>query len=184
MTSIWRAATITLCFAAATIIASVGVHDSTSDMALARPHGSPRPSPSPSPSPTAPPTPSFALDEIPNGTWLMILQPAGYPVYSNMTLKDDGNTVTGTWAYDPKTVYTLAGTRDGSHIKLALKLPSKSATDQVGTMDITIDTYADMFGTVSIGPITDMPFTAAQHSRVPPPVENTPGPEDSPYPPQ
>jgi len=114
----------------------------------------------------------------------MILQPTGYPIYSNMTLKDDGTTVTGTWTYDPKTTYALSGTRDGSHIKLALKLPARSTTDQVGTMDITIDTYADMFGTVSIGPITDMPFTAAQHSRVPPPVDRTPAPDDSPYPPQ
>jgi hypothetical protein len=163
MTSIWRVAAVALCFAVASVVTSAGAHGAASDMASARPHRSPRPSPSPSPSPTAPPTPSFALDQIPTGTWLMILQPSGYPIYSNMTLKDDGTTVTGTWA---------------------LKLPSKSATDQVGTMDITIDTYADMFGTVSIGPITDLPFTAAQHSRVPPPVENTPGPEDSPYPPQ
>ncbi|HLJ83546.1 MAG TPA: hypothetical protein VKT51_05180 [Candidatus Eremiobacteraceae bacterium] len=184
MTSLWRVAAVALCFAVASVITSVGGHGALSDMALARPHRSPQPSPSPSPSPTAPPTPSFALDQIPTGTWLMILQPAGYPIYSNMTLKDDGTTVTGTWAYDPKTTYALSGTRDGSHIKLALRLPTRSATDQVGTMDITIDTYADMFGSVSIGPITDMPFTAAQHSRVPPPVDSTPAPDDSPYPPQ
>jgi hypothetical protein len=49
-------------------------------------------------------------------------------------------------------------------------------------MDITIDTYADMFGSVTVGALTDMPFTAAQHSRIPPAVSDTPAPDESPYP--
>jgi hypothetical protein len=39
-----------------------------------------------------------------------------------------------------------------------------------------------MFGSVTVGAMNDMPFTAAQHSRIPPPVLNTPAPDESPYP--
>jgi hypothetical protein len=124
----------------------------------------------------------MTFDEIPNGTWLIILQPVGLPIYSDMTLKDSGTVVTGSWKFDSKTTYVLSGTRDGSHIKLALKPLLKPDGAQVGTMDITIDTYADMFGSVTVGALTDMPFTAAQHSRIPPPVLNTPAPDESPYP--
>ena len=179
MTSIWRAATLTLCFVLASFAAGAGMHGSFSAAAArpARPHSSPVPSPSP----TVEPTPSMTFDEIPNGTWLMILQPAGLPIYSDMTLKDDGTTVTGSWKYDAKTTYALSGTREGSHIKLALKPAAKPDAAAVGNMDITIDTYADMFGSVTVGTLADMPFTAAQHSRIPPPVLSTPAPDESPY---
>ena len=110
------------------------------------------------------------------------LGPTGLPVYSDMTLKDDGTIVTGVWKYDPKTSYLLSGTRDGSHIKLDLKPAAKPDSAPVGSMDITIDTYADMFGSVTVGALTDMPFTAAQHSRIPPAVSDTPAPDESPYP--
>jgi len=180
MTSIWRAAALALCFVFVVFAAGVGLHG-VSAPAAARPH-TPRPSPSPTPSPTAPPTPSMTFDEIPNGTWLMILQPIGLPVYSDMTLKDDGTIVTGSWKFDPKTTYLLSGTREGSHIKLDLKPAAKPDSAPIGSMDITIDTYADMFGSVTVGKLTDMPFTAAQHSRVPPPVSSTPAPDESPYP--
>lgn len=176
MTSIWRVSALTLCFVVAALAAGAGMH-SVSATAIAA-----RPSPKPKTSPTTPPTPSMTFDEIPNGTWLVILQPIGLPIYSDMTLKDDGTTVTGSWKYDSKTTYMLFGTRDGSHIKLSLKPDAKPETVAVGSMDITIDTYADMFGSVTVGTLTDMPFTAAQHSRVPPPVLDTPAPDESPYP--
>jgi hypothetical protein len=180
MTSIWRAAALALCFVFVVFAAGIGLHG-VSAPAAARPH-KPASLPSPSPSPTAPPTPSMTFDEIPNGTWLMILQPVGLPVYSDMTLKDDGTIVTGVWKYDPKTSYLLSGTRDGSHIKLDLKPAAKPDSAPIGSMDITIDTYADMFGSVTVGALTDMPFTAAQHSRIPPAVSDTPAPDESPYP--
>jgi hypothetical protein len=176
MTSFWRVAALTLCIVVTGIAAGAGIRGVAATAVAARPHASP------TPSPTAAPTPSMTLDEIPNGTWLMILQPRGLPIYSNMTLKDDGISVTGTWAFDAKTTYVLNGTRDGSHIKLGLKLAAKPDVPQVGSMDITIDTYADMYGSVTIGELADMPFTAAQHSRLPPPVLSTPAPDESPYP--
>ena len=175
MTSFWRAAALTLCFVVAAFAAGMGIRGVSAPAAA-------RTRPSPSPSPTAPPTPSMTFDEIPNGTWLMILQPVGLPIYSDMTLQDDGTTVTGSWKYDSKTTYALSGTRDGSHIKLALKPAAKPDAAAIGSMDITIDSYADMFGSVTVGAITDMPFTAAQHSRIPPPVSSTPAPDESPYP--
>jgi hypothetical protein len=174
MTSIWRVAALALCIVFVAFAAGVSIHAVSTPAVAARS--------SPKPSPTTPPTPSMTFDEIPNGTWLVILQPIGLPIYSDMTLKDDGTTVTGSWKYDSKTTYMLAGTRDGSHIKLALKPKAQPDAAPVGSMDITIDTYADMFGSVTVGKLTDMPFTAAQHSRVPPPVLNTPAPDESPYP--
>jgi hypothetical protein len=177
MTPFWRAGALALCFILVVFAAGAGLGEVS--VATARPA---RPHASPSPSPTTPPTPSMTFDEIPNGTWLMILQPVGLPVYSDMTLKDDGTIVTGSWKFDPKTTYLLSGTREGSHIKLDLKPSAKPDSAPVGSMDITIDTYADMFGSVTVGKLTDMPFTAAQHSRIPPPVLNTPAPDESPYP--
>ena len=177
MTSFWRAAALALCFVLVVFAAGAGLGGVS--VATARPA---HPRPSPSPSPTTPPTPSMTFDEIPNGTWLMILQPSGLPIYSDMTLKDDGTIVTGAWKYDSKTTYLLSGTREGSHIKLDLKPAAKPDSAPIGNMSITIDTYADMFGSVTIGALTDMPFTAAQHSRIPPPVLNTPAPDESPYP--
>ena len=177
MTSFWRAGALALCFVVVVFAAGSGLGGLS--VATARPA---HPRPSPSPSPTAEPTPSMTFDEIPNGTWLMILQPVGLPVYSDMTLKDDGTIVTGSWKFDPKTTYLLSGTREGSHIKLDLKPAAKPDSAPVGTMDITIDTYADMFGSVTVGALTDMPFTAAQHSRIPPPISSTPAPDESPYP--
>ena len=180
MTSIWRAVALTFCVVLVVYAAGAGI-PGMSTAAVAARH-SPRPKPSPSPSPTTPPTPSMTFDEIPNGTWLMILQPVGIPIYSEMTLKDEGTTVTGTWKYDSKTTYMLSGTRDESHIKLDLKPAAKPDSTSIGSMTITIDTYADMFGSVTVGALVDMPFTAAQHSRIPPPVLNTPAPDESPYP--
>jgi hypothetical protein len=180
MTSIWRAGALALCFVFVVFAAGIGLHG-VSAPAAARPH-KPHPLPTDSPTPTAPPTPSMTFDEIPNGTWLMILQPVGLPEYSDMTLKDDGTIVTGVWKYDPKTSYLLSGTRDGSHIKLDLKAATMPSSAPIGSMDITIDTYADMFGSVTVGKMTDMPFTAAQHSRIPPAVSDTPAPDESPYP--
>ena len=177
MTSFWRAAALALCFVLVVFAAGAGLGGVS--VATARPA---RPHASPSPSPTTPPTPSMSFDQIPNGTWLMILQPVGLPVYSDMTLKDDGTIVTGSWKFDAKTTYLLTGTREGSHIKLALKPAAKPDAAPIGSMNITIDTYADMFGSVTVGKLTDMPFTAAQHSRIPPPVLNTPAPDESPYP--
>jgi len=140
-----------------------------------------RPAPSPSPSPTNPPTPYMAPEQATNGTWDIILQTQGHdPSYSTMKLKDVGNTVSGVWIADKKTVYNLSGKRDGTHITLDISSPSKPDT-VIGKLDADIDGIADIVGIITINSV-DMPFQAAQHSRVPPPPEASPGPNPTPTP--
>jgi hypothetical protein len=141
-----------------------------------------KPAPTPSPSPTNPPTPNMAPEQVTNGVWDMILQGQGYTdvTYSTMKLKDDGNKVTGVWIADKKTVYALSGTRDGTHIKLDISRQDKPDV-VVGSMDATLDGIADMVGIITIGKI-ETPFQGAQHSRVPPPIEASPNPVESPSP--
>ncbi len=130
--------------------------------------------PSPSPSPTAVPTPYMALDQIPNGTWDIIMQGRNI-TYSTMKLTGVGTSITGLWLFDKKKTYTIHGTRDGSHLRLDVKTSDKSDAPSIGKIDATIDGIADMFGTITIGDM-DTPFQGAQHSRVPQPIE-TSGPE-------
>jgi hypothetical protein len=135
-----------------------------------------KPAPSPSASPTNPPTPYMPPDQATNGIWDVILQNADNSIsYSTMKLKDDGTTVTGVWLYDKKTVYEITGTRDGTHLTLTLKNQANPPVS-VGTIDATIDGIADMVGTITLGGV-DTPFQGAQHARVPPPPESTPGPQ-------
>jgi hypothetical protein len=140
-----------------------------------------KPAPSPSPSPTTPPTPYMPVEQVTNGTWEIIMQPRDdYPSYSSMRLTDAGGKISGVWQYDKKTTYIVTGTRDGSHLKLDIKLADRPDAP-VGSIDAVIDGIADMFGTISLHG-KDTPFQGAQHSRVPPPVEATPGPAESPTP--
>jgi len=155
-------------------------------VALWLPHADERaaakPAPSPSPSPTNPPTPYMPVEQVTNGTWLIIMQPQNNEIsYSDMTLTDAGGNVSGSWQYDRKTKYTLTGTRDGSHLKLDIKLATATASKTVGSIDALIDGIADMYGTITLNGV-DTPFQGAQHSRVPPPVEPSAGPTETPTP--
>lgn len=135
-----------------------------------------KPAPSPSPSPTNPPTPYMAPDQATNGIWDVITQ--GNEIsYSVMKLKDDGDKVSGVWLADKKTVYVITGTRDGTHLVLTLKRQDKPDVT-AGSIDANIDGIADMVGTITLGTV-ETPFQGAQHSRVPPPPESTPGPQPS-----
>lgn len=145
--------------------------------AIARPA---KPAPSPSPSPTTAPTPYMPVEQVVNGTWEIILQPRGNISYSSMKLADVGTSVTGVWKYDKRTSYIVTGSRDGSHLKLDIKKTDK-ADAPVGSIDAIIDGIADMYGTVTLNGV-DVPFTGAQHSRVPPPVEATSNPLETPTP--
>ena len=127
-----------------------------------------KPAPSPSPSPTNPPTPYMPVDQVTNGTWDVIMQSKDI-TYSTIKLKNNGNTVTGVWIADKKTVYNLSGTRDGGHLLLDIKSADKPDV-VLGKIDATIDGIADMVGTITIGTV-ETPFQGAQHTRVPPPVE-------------
>src|SRR5215472_12817375 len=126
----------------------------------------------PSPSPTPVPTPYMALELIPNGTWMIIMQ-ARDITYSTMKLKADGTNISGKWDFDKKTSYFVAGTRDGSHLKLDLRLDAKTDSNVVGKIDATLDGIADMFGTITMNGV-ETPFQGAQHSRVPAPVDTGP----------
>ncbi|MBV8172617.1 MAG: hypothetical protein JO219_11875 [Candidatus Eremiobacteraeota bacterium] len=136
--------------------------------------------PSPSPTPTPVPTPFMELALIPNGTWQVIIEDKDIQ-YSKMTLKTDGNSISGTWSPDKKTTYLLSGLRDGAHLKLDIK--SSDATDAtvIGKVDATLDGIADMFGTITLNGV-EKPFQGAQHSRVPPPVDASPQPGQQPQP--
>lgn len=135
-----------------------------------------KPAPEPSPSPTNPPTPYMPPDQATNGIWDIILEKTDNSVsYSTMKLKDDGANVTGVWLFDKKTVYAISGTRDGTHLTLTLKNQATPPAS-VGSIDATIDGIADMVGTITLGGV-DTPFQGAQHGRVPPPPETTPGPQ-------
>ena len=137
-----------------------------------------KPAPSPSPSPTNPPTPYMAPEAVTNGTWDVILQLEGRdPSYSTMKLKDVGNTVSGVWIEDKKTVYVLTGKRDGTQLTLDDASQATPST-VIGKIDADIDGIADMVGTITIdkSPFNGAPFQAAQHARVPPPPEASPTP--------
>jgi hypothetical protein len=134
-----------------------------------------KPAPSPSPSPTNPPTPYMAPEQVTNGVWDVIMQMTGQdPTYSTMKLKDVGDAVTGVWIADKKTTYNLSGKRDGKHLVLDIRNASKPDT-VVGKLDAEIDGIADIVGLITIGTV-ETPFQAAQHSRVPPPIEVSPAP--------
>ncbi len=165
----WRLALVTVLVVLTAATANIG------NQVLAKP------APSPSPSPTNPPTPYMAPEAVTNGTWDIILQAEGQnPSYSTMKLKDSGDTVSGVWIADKKTVYNLTGKRDGTHLTLDISLPSKPDT-VIGKIDADIDGIADIVGTITLNKV-DTPFQAAQHERVPPPVEASPGANPTPTP--
>jgi hypothetical protein len=141
-----------------------------------------RPGASPSPSPTTAPTPYMPLDEIPNGSWDVIEQTSYSIVYSKMTLKEIGDTVTGTWILDKNTIYTLTGSRQGAHITLQIMSGAAPTSAVLGTMTADIDGIADMVGSITLGTGTPIAFQGAQHGRVPAPVDaGTPAPEQTPF---
>ncbi len=170
MTIPWRPLGL-LAFAAALFLVAAGALRPLASAAASKA--------SPTPSPTAVPTPFMALDLIPNGTWMIVLE-SNDIVYSSMKLKAAGTSISGKWDVDKKTSYFVTGTRDGSHLKLDLRLDDKPDSKSIGTIDATLDGIADMFGTITLNG-KDTPFQGAQHSRVPAPVD-TGGPAAGPTP--
>jgi len=135
----------------------------------------------PQPSPTTAPTPYMPLEQIPNGNWEIIEQGYAGIQYSRMTLKEVGDSVSGTWFVDKNTTYMLDGQRQGAHLTLQIKSNGKPDASVLGKMEAYIDGIADMIGLITLGPV-EVPFQGAQHGRVPPPVEaTTPAPNASPY---
>ncbi len=118
-------------------------------------------------------------DQVTNGVWEVIMQGDEY-TYSTMKLKDEGDKVSGVWLYDNRTVYQLSGTRKDTHLDLQITRPGATPT-VIGSIDATLDGIADMVGTITLGGKA-VPFQGAQHSRVPPPVEPSTAPVESPTP--
>ena len=123
---------------------------------------------------TRPPAPSTKWEQRVGelqqaGTWQL---EGRDPSYSTMKLKDVGDTVSGVWIADKKTVYVLSGKRDGTHLTLDVASQAKPDT-VIGKIDAEIDGIADMVGTITIDkiaiPLNAAPFQAAMHARVPPP---------------
>jgi len=170
MSTPWRPLGL-LAFAAALLVVAAGVTRPMPSAAASKA--------SPSPSPTAIPTPFMALDLIPNGTWMVIMQARDIS-YSTMKLKATGTSISGKWDLDKKSSYFVTGTRDGSHLKLDLRAGDKPDSSVVGKIDATLDGIADMFGIITLNGV-DTPFQGAQHSRVPAPVD-TGGPAAGPTP--
>jgi hypothetical protein len=99
-----------------------------------------------------------------------------------MTLKEVGDSVTGTWFMDKTTSYLLDGSRQGAHLTLNIKATAKPDAAVLGKVEADIDGIADMVGSITLG-TNEIAFQGAQHGRVPPPIDNTttPAPEASPY---
>ena len=170
-TNPWRTATIM--FGCAAFAAALITLRSGGSIAIAS-------AATPAPSPTTAPTPYMPLEQIPNGNWDVIEQSFNGILYSRMTLKEVGESVTGVWFFDSKTTYNLEGQRQGAHLTLQIKSTTPEAP-VVGKMEADIDGIADMVGLITIGPI-EVAFQGAQHGRVPPPVPaDTPAPNASPY---
>ena len=161
---------------AVAVLAAVGIASMPSGTSA-----KPSAAPSPSPSPTAAPTPYMPLDQVPNGNWDVIEQPLYQQIaYSRMTLKENGDAITGTWYVDKTTVYVLDGSRQGAHLTLQIKSAAAPNATVVGTMEADIDGIADMVGNITLGKV-QVAFQGAQHGRVPAPVDaGTPAPEASP----
>jgi len=117
-------------------------------------------SPGPSPTDTPEPPQFSTLD----GVWEVALQPlsGGRAVYSHLYITQAGNTITGTWRRDSKTVLPITGTFDGRLFKI-------TATDGTATQLLSgyEENYSDMVGLITDGDSAHAgtPFTAAHRKR-------------------
>jgi hypothetical protein len=108
-------------------------------------------------SPSAAPTsPAFATLD---GTWEVQLQFIDRTEYSHFTLKQSGQTISGTWNVD-KEAYPLDGTYDGRLFKFTVKQPTT-------TLQLSgyVETASDMVGTIVHEKGENSVFTASH--RVP-----------------
>jgi hypothetical protein len=119
-------------------------------------------SPGPNPSPTeTPEPPQFSTLD---GVWEVALQPlsGARTVYSHLYITQAGNTLTGTWRRDSKTVLPFTGTFDGRVFKLTVT--DGTVTRQLSGYE---ENYSDMVGLLSDGDSSHAgtPFTAAHRKR-------------------
>jgi hypothetical protein len=117
-------------------------------------------SPGPSPTETPEPPQFSTLD----GVWEVALQPLSgtRTVYSHLYITQAGNTLTGTWRRDSKTVLPFTGTFDGRVFKLTVT--DGTVTQQLSGYE---ENYSDMVGLLSDGDRSHagIPFSAAHRKR-------------------
>jgi hypothetical protein len=117
-------------------------------------------SPGPSPTETPEPPQFSTLD----GVWEVALQPLSgtRTVYSHLYITQAGNTLTGTWRRDSKTVLPFTGTFDGRVFKLTVT--DGTVTQQLSGYE---ENYSDMVGLLSDADSSHagIPFSAAHRKR-------------------
>jgi hypothetical protein len=106
-------------------------------------------------SPKASPTPPPVRKGV-DGVWEVQIQRGANTEYEHFKLKQAGSTITGTYLTQDKKRYPIAGSVDGSNVRLVVSLPDGTTILLAGRVDNDTD---------MLGMFTDakesVPFTAA-----------------------
>ena len=128
----------------------------------------------PSGAPQATATPTSPAYSSLDGSWEVQVQKYDATLYSSFTLKQDGNSVNGTWNVDGK-LLPMSGSYDGRAFHF-------TATAATGNVDLSgyIENSTDMVGIVENGKgdhpnQNPLAFTAEHRGRKPPPLPAHPG---------
>jgi hypothetical protein len=121
---------------------------------------SPASTPSPLATPSAIPTPTSPAFSTLDGQWEVVVQTSSSYTYSRFDIRQEGETITGTWEYDGKKL-PLSGTYGGRQFKF-------TATNQPHDITLTgyIENASDMVGVVDdgSGKDTGTAFTASHRA--------------------
>ena len=116
----------------------------------------PRPAAAVKPSPTPPPNARKGLD----GVWEVAIQHPAATDYTHFNIKQDGDTLTGTYLDARGKRYPLAGSVDGQAVRLIVTMPNGTTLLLEGKLDGT----TDMVGMLTM-PNGQVPFTAAYRAK-------------------
>lgn len=116
----------------------------------------PRPAAAVKPSPTPPPNARKGLD----GVWEVAIQHPAATDYTHFNIKQDGDTLTGTYLDAHGKRYPLAGSVDGQAVRLIVTMPNGTSLLLEGKLDGT----TDMVGMLTM-PNGQVPFTAAYRAK-------------------
>lgn len=106
--------------------------------------------------PSPPPAGRKGLD----GVWEVALQHANTTDYTHINIKQDGDTLTGTYLDAHGKRYPLAGSVDGQAVRLIVTMPNGTTMLLEGRLDGT----TDMVGMLTM-PDGQIPFTAAYRAK-------------------
>jgi len=116
----------------------------------------PRPTATVKPTPSPPPNARKGLD----GVWEVALQHPNGTDYTHFNLKQDGDTITGSYLDSKGKKYPVAGSVEGQAIRLIVTMPNGTTLLLEGRLDGT----TDMVGMVTM-PDGQVPFTAAYRAK-------------------